>query len=82
MLNKDSNNAEIQAFPVHSKTFIGVADNEPCAKRVVHVAELPCTVTFFFHGGAQKAFVVNDPTDFSVSHDCTGVTSDGEVWIG
>ena len=81
MLNKDENNAPIQAFPIHSQTFIGVADNEPCTRRVVHVAE-PCTVTFFFPGGVQKVFVVNDPTDFSVSHDCTGVTSDGEVWIG
>lgn len=81
MLNQDANSNIVQAFPIHSATFIGVATNEPCSKKIVHMAGYG-DITFHFTTGDIVFTGVTEGADFSVAEDCTGVTSNTTVWIG
>jgi len=79
MLNTDSNTTEIQAFPIHSKTFIGVATDQNAAKKIIHLDEDDTLVFHYTTGDITVTAVA--PMDFSVSGDCTGVTSTTEIMV-
>jgi len=79
MLIADNNKKEIQAFPIHAQTFVGVATNEEARNKIVHANE-DGDITFIF-GGDDVVVTTVAGQDFAVSVECMGVTSTAEIII-
>ncbi len=79
-LTVDRNNREIQAFPTHKGTWVGIASNQQCANKIVHIAE-DGDVTFHFDSGDIVYSGLSAPWDTVTDGTCTGVTSTATIYI-
>ena len=79
-MEKDIRGQSIQALPMHSGVYVGIATTEACAGKIVHV-NAECDVTFHFTAGDVVLTDVRAGMDFAVSIDCTGVTSTDSILI-
>lgn len=79
MINRDANNIDIQALPIHSQSFVGVPTNQKASNMIVHANEDGDVVFGFIAGDVTVPMVAGQ--DISVAKDCTGVTSTASVII-
>jgi hypothetical protein len=70
----------IQAFPVTSRTFSGVANNYTAGGSVIHAAQ-DTDITFTFKDGTSLVLSAKQGMDFAIGDDVESITSTAQVWI-
>lgn len=77
-MTRDENYASIQAFPIHSGTYIDIpTDVSTSGYKLLH-AEEDATVTFAFSGGDIVATMLAGE-DVGIAPDCITVTATAKI---
>ena len=79
MIILDENRKDIQAFPIHSGTFVGIASNEVASRKIVHAIEDGSLEIIFPNNTVGVALLTG--MEISIAADATGVTSTANVMI-
>ena len=74
---QNSKGAEVQAMPIESDTFIGIASNHKPIGGTIQVVD-GCNLTFHFPTG-DKIITAEAGSNFQAGLACTGITSSGEI---
>jgi hypothetical protein len=72
----------VQAFPVHSGMFVGIASDESCTNRSVLHCASDSDVTFTFKDATTITLSMIAGMDVGLTRDVVSLTSTGDVWIG
>jgi len=79
-LGRDVKNTAVQAFPTHQGTFVGIADDQHCSNKVIHIAA-DGDLTLHFAAGDVDYTDITAPWDTQAAENCTGCTSTATVYI-
>jgi len=71
----------VQAFPIHSRTFKGIAGNVLAVDMCVLHALESGTVTFHFKDGTSLDVDVGVNNDYGIGRDVESISSTGSVLI-
>jgi hypothetical protein len=72
----------VQAFPISSNLFTGIASDETCANRSVLHAVEDGDITFTFRDSTTKVLSVIAGMDLGLTRDVISVTSTANIWLG